>query len=62
LQVGELACFFETVESLVGAKEVVLLAVPIGLDEWEETEARQNCGRVRGNIDFEELWVRGGST
>jgi hypothetical protein len=62
LQVGQLTCFFETVESLVGAKENILLAVPICLDERVETEARQDCGRIRGNINFEELWVRGGST
>ncbi len=62
LQVGKLTCFFETVESLVGAKENILLAVPICLDERVETEAGQDFGRIRGNTDFEELWVRGGST
>ena len=62
LQVGKLTCFFETVESLVGAKDDVLLVVPIGLDEGVEAEARQDFGRVRGNINFDELWVKGGST
>jgi hypothetical protein len=62
LQVGKLTCFFETVESLVGAKENRLLAVPIGFDERVETEARQDFGRIGGNINLDELWVRGGST
>ncbi len=46
LQVGKLTCFFETVESIVGAKENILLAVPISLDErggdGVETRLREN--------------------
>jgi hypothetical protein len=62
LQVRELTCLLETVEGLVGAKDDVLLAMSVFLDEGVETEARQDFGRVRRNINFNELWVRGGST
>ena len=61
LQVGKLTCFLETVESLVGAKNNILFAVLICLDEGVETEARQDFGRIGGNMNLDELGVRGGS-
>jgi hypothetical protein len=62
LQVGKLTCFFETVEGLVGAKENIRFAAPISLDGRVETEARQDFGRIGGNINLDELLVRGGNT
>ncbi len=54
-EIGQLTGLFEAVHRFVDAKNDVLFARFILLDEWEEREARQDFGGEKVNIYFDEL-------